>query len=158
MTRLAAVLLLACSCSEPLPIRMSDRRDALPPEVLDACEFWGIACELSDRLYGSVKVGLIEVQHGQRVLGENWGAGGCRPGLWADPSSRNRVAHELGHILVGPEHSDDPDNVMWHGGADDGAPSDEQLEAGERNVDEAEATDEQLDAAERGADRLVRCR
>lgn len=140
-TAVLALLLLAAACAEPLPIRMSDRLDALPESVVEACEFWGIECALSDRVYGAVKVSLIEVQHGERILGENWGAGGCRPGFWVDPSGRNRVAHELGHLLVGPEHSDDPENVMWHAGADD-----------------AEATDAQLDAAVQGADRIVACR
>lgn len=135
------VLLLACSCAEPLPIRMSDRLDVLPEPVAEACAFWGIVCELSPRAYGAVLISLVEVEPGARVLGQNWGAASCRPAMWVDPSARNRVAHELGHILVGPEHSDDPENVMFHSGADD-----------------AEATDAQLEAAERGASRLVRCR
>lgn len=134
-------VMLTCSCAEPLTIRMSDRIKVLPEPVAEACDFWGIACELSGRLYGSVKVSLVEVQAGETVLGDAWGADSCRPGFVVDPTSRHRVAHELGHVLIGPEHSDDPDNVMWHSGADD-----------------AEATDAQLDAAERGADRIVGCR
>jgi hypothetical protein len=140
MTR-ALALLLACSCAEPLPIRMSDRLDTLPAPVVEACDFWGIVCELQPRAYGAVLISLIEVAPGSKVRGQNWGAESCRPAMWVDPTSRNRVAHELGHILVGPEHSDDERNVMFHSGAED-----------------AEATDAQLEAAERGADRLVRCR
>lgn len=137
----AAIILLACSCAEPLPIRMSDRLDALPDYVTDACDLWGIECTLAPHIYGAVSVALVEAAPGTKTLGESWGADSCRPGMWVDPSARNRVAHELGHILVGPEHSDDPGNVMWPSGADD-----------------AEVTGAQMDAAEKSADRIVRCR
>lgn len=137
----AITLLLACSCAEPLPVRMSDRLDTLPAPVVEACEFWGIECELAPHIYGAVSIALVEAVPGAKTLGESWGADSCRPGMWVDPSARNRVAHELGHILVGPEHSDDPSNVMWPSGADD-----------------AEVTDAQMGAAERSADRIVRCR
>ncbi|MGL5912303.1 MAG: hypothetical protein ACRCZP_20020 [Phycicoccus sp.] len=140
--RIALALLTLCSaCAEPLPIRMSDKLDTLPDEVVEACDLWGIVCELSPRAYGAVLISLVEVAPGSKVLGQNWGAESCRPAMWVDPTSHNRVAHELGHILVGREHSDDESNVMWHAGAED-----------------AEVTDAQLDAAEKGADRLVRCR
>lgn len=136
-------LLLGCTgcaqCAEPLSIRMPDRVDSLPTEVTDACEFVGIACELSGRTYGSVFVTLVEVQPGEHILGENWGAGSCRPGFWSDPTRNNRVAHELGHILLGPEHSDDEENFMFHSGGDD-------------------ITDEQLDDIVTEANRIVACR
>ncbi len=79
--------------------------------------------------------------HEAEDLGQNWGADSCRPGLWVDPSAHHRLEHELGHILVGPAHSEDAANVMFHSGAED-----------------AEVTDNQLDAAEKSADRIVRCR
>lgn len=138
---LVLALVLVPACAEPLPIRMSDGLAELPDEVEDACHFWGIECALSDRIYGAVMVSLVEVAGDAEDLGQNWGADSCRPGLWVDPSAHHRLEHELGHILVGPEHSEDPANAMFHSGAED-----------------AEVTDDQLDAAEKSADRIVRCR
>jgi hypothetical protein len=126
MTR-ALVVLLACSCAEPLPLRVRTLSSSKPVKVLpevvtDACEILGVACEPSRRAYGSVTIDLIPIDDG-RVRGREQ-SDLCRRLIWVDPTPL-RVAHELGHALE-LDHVDDRSNLM-HINAKDTELDDEQL-------------------------------
>ena len=120
-------LLLACSCAEPLPLRVRTLASSKPVKVLpevvtDACEILGVACEATDRVYGSITVDLIPIPSG-RVRGRSQ-SDHCRRLIWVDPTPL-RVAHELGHALE-LDHVDDRSNLM-HINAKDTELDDEQL-------------------------------
>lgn len=140
MTR-ALPLALLCACAEPLPLRVrtldnSQPVTVLPDVVVDACEILGVACEATDRGYGSITLDLIPIPSG-RVRGRSQ-AQLCRRLIWVDPTPL-RIAHELGHALE-LDHVDDRSNLMHI------------------NAKDTELTDEQLDRIEIVGGLIVGCR
>lgn len=124
----AIVLLLACSCAEPLPLRVrtlsnADPVEVLPEVVTDACEILGVACEATDHEYGAITIDLIPIDSG-RVRGRSQ-SDHCRRLIWVDPTPL-RIAHELGHAME-LEHVDDESNLM-HLNAEDSELTDAQLD------------------------------
>jgi hypothetical protein len=92
------------------------RSDPAWDVVQEACDVWGITCAPSLDERGAIVVLLTEndgrVEGSDRMLGGLATPRACRPRLWS-VDEPNTLAHEIGHVL-GLDHHDDPDNVMFH--------------------------------------------
>lgn len=108
-------------CKEALPLRITtvhqaEALDELPDAVMEACELLEVACETTDKEYGSVTVNLVELDFhppGQDhiLIGGRTDDEICQPSLLVDPTRPERIAHELGHIFE-LHHVDDKRNLM----------------------------------------------
>jgi len=116
---LFAAAFLACTgCSQAVPVYLttSDAPDkivtAKAPAVLDeGFGFWGLDYELTEVPYGSVYVGLIEIDEDAEFLGTaSQEHNTCRRVLWSDFNGPI-LAHELGHAF-GLKHSSNRRNIM----------------------------------------------
>lgn len=119
-----ALLLLAlvAGCSGPVRLRVLDwhheplaelEPSGLPAPIADACDAWQIECAADDT--GRVPVlvhllpdALLEL-HPSRV-GRTDRLARCS---WVVVTTPTSATHELGHVLLGMEHSADPSNVMY---------------------------------------------
>lgn len=123
---LAVVVAFVSGCSGPVPVFLTTSDQTGGPiteptprvrEILDeGFAAWGLQYELIGpgtlaKSYGAIDLAIVEVAPGAQVHGSHHSPAPCREEIWTDYDWRV-LAHELGHAWLGPDHSDDPDNLM----------------------------------------------
>jgi hypothetical protein len=122
MIRAAVLALALAGCSDPDTLRVhvgnldEGPSDDLPEAVVEACDLWGLHCvdEPSQRAKDVIRLYLIPPPiAGQWRAGQTVGdVGDCARVAIAPYNDPPMIAHEIGHILLGPEHAADPRDLM----------------------------------------------
>lgn len=112
---LASLFLVACN-ADVLHLNLFDETDPRLPntdfelteEVEEACEILSLVCVPDND--GDVTLVLQESNnglHGRELEGD-----GCHRIAWAEPDDPFIIAHELGHLFLGSDHSNEKNNLM----------------------------------------------
>lgn len=146
MGRSIALALVLAGCGGPVPVYLVEQsarpgeypvEDPTPEarEVLDeAFGFWGRGYDLVPQGEPLGNYGAVQIVLDDAVTDDAWtqGMGPCRPLIWSLYDA-DALIHELGHVWLGPDHSEDPDNLMHAKGGED--VTDKQWDKAQRKID-----------------------
>lgn len=140
-------LTLITGCADAIPVYLvsfdSDIQPVTRPSpevkgILDgAFNIWGLTYDLvpagtRQGTHGALQITIIPKSSWATIKGTHDQSSLCEHDITAMPDTVG-LAHEIGHAWLGPDHSDDPDNLMFKRAHEWGI-TDEQWDDAEREI------------------------